>query len=307
VATVVIDSLQLSYNEVLKTVYERASINQPRGKKVYDAGHITIEIVRPDLPQLPVQTGRGINIDIAAIEALQLIAGEDKSEALLRIAPQFKEYTDITGSGDDGDPIRRYFHGNYGARMSVVNGHDCGEHTYHYSWLECVVHKIKTDADTRQAVVNIWDNSRDNGEHGKHDYPCTVALGFRMIRGRLEMYVTMRSNDAWLGLPLDVFQFNQAHHTVANMLSVPLGTYYHTAWSLHLYDEHVRLISQTRNRRELSKTILPYGFTHVHEAVSIVDGWSISDDAPSSHRWYHDRLHKYLKPDYDENEEKTDG
>lgn len=301
--TVTIESLQLEYRTVLDYVTENGYASRPRGFLTFDAGWTTIKITQPMLPQLPVETGRGVNVDIAMIEAIQLISGEARHDLVLKIAPQFEKYTDPNPKVFDTEP---YFFGNYGARMNATswNGnHNCGAGEFHFSWLQCAVHKIKNDRDTRQAVMNIWDNDRDNTFAGMHDYPCTVAIGFRVLRGRLDMHVTMRSNDAWLGLPIDVFQFNQAHWTVANMLGIPLGDYYHTAWSMHIYDDHMEEVSNVYDRTYVSDFVLPRGFNHVHDAVDIINGaTTLPRYAPESHAWYARRLDKYLNSD----EEKTE-
>lgn len=292
-ATIEITSLQKSYRGVLDKIVRDSHETSPRGLKTYDAGHTTIKITNPALPQLPVETGRGVNIDIAAVEAIQLIAGKGMHDLVLKIAPQFERYTNVIGTGDDGEPMVRRFHGNYGDRMRTNAFHECGSNEWHNSWIECAVYKIKNDRDTRQAVVNIWDNNRDNTNPDANDYPCTVAIGFRIFRGALDMHVTMRSNDAWLGLPIDVFQFNQCHWTVANMLCVPLGKYYHTAWSMHVYANDYEKIERVRNRSTLSNIQLPYGFTSVANAGFIL--CEAVRDYSASERWYVDRLTPYME------------
>jgi thymidylate synthase len=62
----------------------------------------------------------------------------------------------------------------------------------------------------------------------------------------LEMNVVMRSNDVWLGTPYDWFQFTQLQYTVANALRIPAGPYHHTAWSLHIYEEHIEAAQRLR-------------------------------------------------------------
>lgn len=302
VNTLVIESLQLEYGGVLDELYMSASINKPRGQKVYDAGYTVLKITQPMMPQLPVMTGRGVNLDIAAIEALQLIAGEPMDEVVLKIAPQFEAYADLK-QDESGTGLKHYFHGNYGRRMRTTGfDHDCGDARWHSSWLQCAVSKIKDDRDTRQAVINLWRNENDNAVSGRSDYPCTVAIGFRMYRGRLDMHVTMRSNDAWKGLPYDVFQFNQAHWTVANMLSVSMGSYYHNAWSMHVYDEDAAKLGKVHNRETYAPVALPRGFTHVNDAVDIANGvTTLRYGAPESHAWYARRLDKFIN-DEDETE-----
>jgi thymidylate synthase len=55
---------------------------------------------------------------------------------------------------------------------------------------------------------------------------------------RLHLIGTMRSNDAYLGLPHDVFAFTMLQEIVARAVGVELGEYIHFAGSLHLYAEH---------------------------------------------------------------------
>ena len=50
------------------------------------------------------------------------------------------------------------------------------------------------------------------------------------------MSVTMRSNDAYWGLPHDVFCFTMLQEMMARRLSVDLGEYYHYVGSMHIYE-----------------------------------------------------------------------
>jgi thymidylate synthase len=50
------------------------------------------------------------------------------------------------------------------------------------------------------------------------------------------MFTSMRSNDAFIGLPHDFFAFTMIHEIVARDLAVELGAYKHAVGSLHLYD-----------------------------------------------------------------------
>jgi len=54
----------------------------------------------------------------------------------------------------------------------------------------------------------------------------------------------MRSNDAWLGLPYDVFCFTTLQKIVAAALGIECDWYQHQVGSMHLYGRNVR---KTRN------------------------------------------------------------
>ena len=66
-----------------------------------------------------------------------------------------------------------------------------------------------------------------------------------MIReGQLETVVTMRSNDAFRGLPHDAFSFTMIQEIMARILGHELGTYTQFVGSLHLYDSDLQLSRQ---------------------------------------------------------------
>lgn len=57
------------------------------------------------------------------------------------------------------------------------------------------------------------------------------------------MFVNMRSNDAYFGLPHDVFAFTMLQELVARSIGVELGEYKHSVGSLHLYEEKIAAAS----------------------------------------------------------------
>jgi thymidylate synthase len=86
--------------------------------------------------------------------------------------------------------------------------------------------------DTRQAVIQIYDKS----DFGRKDVPCTCTVQF-FARGKVvHCHVAKRSNDAYLGLPHDVFAFTFLQESVARSIGHEVGMYHHSVASLHLYD-----------------------------------------------------------------------
>ena len=113
---------------------------------------------------------------------------------------------------------------------------------YGYQWqrkrqLNQMILKLKLDKDTRQACISIYDGK----EHHKYgnDTPCTYAVQFTIVRGNLDMCVTMRSNDLWYGFCNDQYQFSMLQQLVASRLDIPVGVYYHFAHNMHLYNNKI--------------------------------------------------------------------
>ncbi|MCA8971109.1 MAG: thymidylate synthase [Planctomycetes bacterium] len=122
--------------------------------------------------------------------------------------------------------------GAYGPRLRRRSGVD---------QLSRIVTLLQAKRSSRQAVVQLFDAS-DLGTavepKGIKSVPCTCTLQFLARDEGLQLIVNMRSNDAFLGLPHDIFAFTMLQELVARSLGLPLGHYKHFVGSLHLYDEH---------------------------------------------------------------------
>jgi thymidylate synthase len=268
-----VPSGRLGYSDLLLYVKSHGKKRAPRGMATVDLGHTTV--VMEPWDALPVGTGRNLNLGIAAVEALQLISGTMNAPLLTRIAPGFRQFQEEDGT----------FHGAYGPRT--------------WGQLPAVVDKLRRDPDTRQAVATIWDPIKDN--ESARDIPCTIALGFAIVEDRLDMHVTMRSNDAWLGWPYDVHTFTQLQFTIATSLDVLPGAYRHTAWSLHLYERDLDKILSVGEPSAPAR--LPTGIGHdglswgkIEDiALRLLRGGKISEEyMTDSEVWYRDAIAPHL-------------
>ena len=118
--------------------------------------------------------------------------------------------------------------GGYGPRLFNWDG---------FNQFDNVANMLKRKPDSRQAVIQLFDSQDIVGSH--NDIPCTCTMQF-MIRGeRLHLLTYMRSNDAFVGMPHDIFCFTMLQEIMARTLSVELGQYKHMVGSLHLYNKSV--------------------------------------------------------------------
>ena len=125
-------------------------------------------------------------------------------------------------------------------RMADENGEV--NSNYGYQWkrndqLENVINILKQDPNTRQAAISIYDGKAIH--QYAYDTPCTYAVQFTIVQGKLYMSVYMRSNDLWYGFCNDQYQFASLQEMVAERLNLPVGTYYHHAHNLHLYNDKI--------------------------------------------------------------------
>lgn len=198
----------LSWGVLLKTLDGNGVWCETRGTRSLEVlGYQTVLDMRRSVMTWP---GRELGYRFQAGEAWWILSGDDRVET---ISPYSRRIADFS---DDG--VR--FFGAYGPKIM--------QQTHQ------VVEKLTRDPESRQAVVNIW---RENHPQTK-DVPCTLSLQFLQRGGRLHCCASMRSSDAWLGWPYDVFNFSCVSLAVASMLpSRPgLGTLRLTAGSQHIYD-----------------------------------------------------------------------
>lgn len=98
---------------------------------------------------------------------------------------------------------------------------------------ERVYSLLKEDKDTRKAVIYLGDR---NNFHTL-DTICTNNLQFRIVDNKLELYVTMRSNDFVWGFRNDTFMFTMMQQHMAKKLGIDCGKYYLFTPSFHIYEK----------------------------------------------------------------------
>jgi thymidylate synthase len=199
----------------LRNIIDNGIEEMPRGMKtkaLYDV-QLTIDPRQPIL----YDEKRKLNYRFMFAEAAWILGGYDTVES---IAPWNRN---ITQFSDDGVT----FWGAYGPMIRKQ--------------LDGCVASLNRDWMTRQAVMSIW---KPNPPMTK-DVPCTLMVSFRIDRlGYLHQHVVMRSSDAWLGLPYDVFNFAMLQSVVASMVRLPnediphIGKLTYTLINAHLYEQH---------------------------------------------------------------------
>lgn len=231
-----------------------APVVSPRGLRVREIDdRLSVRIAAPQAGFVDVE-GRDLNYAILAAEGLSLVGQTSVPEAIIDRVRSFYPFT------DDG-----VFWGAYGPRVAG----DLGQ----------VVKLLEEDSDSRQAVLTLFDSGRDL-RRGVKDVPCTVAVQF-FLRDRwlgpgpddcwpcLDMWVVMRSNDAWLGLPYDLGQFSLLQAAMAGATGASVGSYTHSVGSMHLYErdwEEAALVGEAREPNDTPKGLKFGGATDIESA-----------------------------------------
>ncbi|RWB61860.1 MAG: hypothetical protein EOQ48_14005 [Mesorhizobium sp.] len=121
-------------------------------------------------------------------------------------------------------------------------------------WQE-VVALLRHDPNSRRAVLDLANEGSDL--IGSKDVSCVNAIQFLVRDGCLDLFVFMRSNDLFIGLPYDMFFFTMLQEIMAVTLDRPVGHYHHIATSLHVYENDFQRASEFCKSLDDSQSAMP--------------------------------------------------
>jgi thymidylate synthase len=189
---------------------EGISVN-PRGLACYES--LGVQTIIPmDYPIVTIAP-RKLGYRFLFAEAWWILTGRNDVASIKPYSARISQFS------DDGET----FFGAYGPKIQEQ--------------LSYVIDKLVSDPHSRQAVINIW---REYPPQSK-DYPCTLSIQFMIRNDKLYCIDTMRSSDAWLGWPYDIFNFSMLSAFIALELKKYTGIKYNLGnlimniGSSHLY------------------------------------------------------------------------
>ena len=194
-------------------------------------------ILNDPLKNIILSPTRHINLRFAVAEWLWIMKGRNDVEYLAQYVHKMWMFS------DDGSILS----GAYGPKIMEQ--------------MEYVTNTLGRDNNSRQAVMTIWERNPPPSK----DIPCTIALQFIIRDDKLNMFVNMRSSDAWLGIPYDIFSFTMIQNYLAYMLHVDLGKFHMFLGSSHLYMDNLGLA------QEVALEFAPHGRSHNIALSKVVD------------------------------------
>lgn len=227
------DGIYFNWMVLLKTLLNQPIV-QPRGKPCREA--IGMKVVIPDAYQnILVDHERKLNYKFMVAQWLTTQLGlEDK--LLERFNKKLAGY-ETDGQGG--------VYPSYGPQIRP-------------QW-PYIMGTLSRDPESRQAVMSIWE-PQNNGEGRK--VPCTLSLQFLLRRHpwetmppslseyrgwKLHIIANMRSSDAWLGLPYDIYNFTMLGNSLVGAMrhvlrwNIALGSITLNLGSSHIYEPHWEL------------------------------------------------------------------
>jgi thymidylate synthase len=162
---------------------------------------------------------RSLGYKFMAAEAAAILSGDNRVAALDSYSKTISQYS------DDG----LFFMGSYGPKV--------------VDQLPYIIHTLLEDQGSRQAVMTLWRE-----RPGKSlDIPCTLAIQWLIRDKKLICIDDMRSSDAILGWPYDIFTFSMISGFIMKVLTtkgydwLKLGHLVITAGSQHIYDKDLKM------------------------------------------------------------------
>lgn len=211
---VVADTLDDLLRKVYRRLVRKNNVVSPsKGQIVEEFGNLLT--LKNPLARLSRTETKGTVFSCLG-EFLWYMSGSNSLEVIEHYIKDYGKYS------DDGLTI----FGAYGPRIFNKGGID---------QLAYVLEQLKSNPASRKVVIQLFDAGDVVGHH--KDVPCTCTLQFAARFNKLQLHVNMRSNDAFKGLPHDVFSFTMLQELVARTLDLELGHYHHSVGSLHLYTD----------------------------------------------------------------------
>ncbi len=253
------------YEQMMKDVIAKGVRSNPRGKWTRSLNRVCVEFKNSVQNKFLLIPNRNLNYAFALAEIIWILSGRGDYEYIGFYNKAMGKYLDGNRGLVDfkGMTTTHDLHAAYGKRIRRAGSplpmtyFDLDGSKYRYidkyvdiaefqglfqakgleiDQLQVVIDKLQDDMSTRQAVVDLWDVSKDNLFKAL-DHPCNTQIFFDVIANKLNMTVIRRSNDIVWGLPYNIVQFSSIQEYMAGWLGVKIGTHTEFINNLHIYED----------------------------------------------------------------------
>lgn len=216
-----------NYSKLISHVCRKGKRESSRNSKVRK---ITGAQIRADLSQgLPVVTGKKIYPKSSFIETQWLLEGKTNIKYLndngVHIWDQWAD-----ANGDLG-PI-------YGKQLIDFNG---------VNQIKNLINNIKKNKLSRRNLYLMW-NPLDIDKMNLP--PCHYSFQIVGYSNKLDIVVSMRSLDLFIGLPYDMLMYSIILLSICKELNLEAGEVIINAADCHIYEDHVSKASVYANRKK---------------------------------------------------------
>ena len=242
-----VENLRAIMGTWLDCMHRGVRLDRDRGEKEcmsFDGARVSLDGSRGVVPNIPV---RGFNLAYAVREFLWYCGGNRYDHSIVDHAKIWQKFIQPDGG----------INSNYGQYM-FNEYHTLG--APQRSQFEHCYKELLSNPDTRRASMVLLRQEHLYRENA--DMVCTFGLTFHIRENRLNMHVSMRSNDAVWGLTNDAFCFNMIQRMMVARLKIDypglmVGLYTHDAHSMHVYKRHYQMVFEGISQEHLYEEVNP--------------------------------------------------
>jgi len=228
------DFAQLYQMSLLELMHEPEFETQPRDLKIRENTHVTLVLENP-ASCLYENIARSSQRKYISAELIWYFLGRNDVEFI-------RKYAKFWDSIQNPDGTVNSAYGNL--LFTMKNEHGFSQYTWAY-------YSLAKDKDSRQAIMHF--NLPQHQFVTNKDFVCTMYGIFQIRNNRLNLSISMRSNDIIWGLPTDIAFFATLQSQMLNHLrsiypDLEMGTYTHKVDSFHIYEHHFNISSNMINK-----------------------------------------------------------
>ena len=228
-----------AYAKTLDLLLEKGVEVQLGDSKSTGSGKLTKEllnfkiVVEDPRERFIKNPNRPLNLPAAVARFIWMMAGSDRLADIAFYEPKVRFFTDDGISVPGSSYGQRILQPRPGLNQFVA-----------------VVDRLKQDQASRRAAIAIYHP--EDAVRNSADIPCAFGVFYHIRDGRLYSTTLMRSNNAHILMPYNLFEFSLLAEVVASEVGVELGPLTHSVVSMHIYE----------NDFESSKKVVE-GFTKI--------------------------------------------
>lgn len=113
-----------------------------------------------------------------------------------------------------------------------------------------LIETIRTKPDSRRLIVSAWNPAEVEFMALP---PCHMLWQARVLDGKVNLMLTQRSGDMFLGIPFNIASYALLTHMIAHVTGYQVGEFVHSIGDAHIYSNHVEQVREqlTREPREM--------------------------------------------------------